>query len=619
MHKWLICFTLMLTPSLVQAVVPRTGGAGPAARPTPARGPGMGATPARPVPAIAARPPAARPQPRPGIVPTPAPRPNPPVARPTPAPRPQSPQVRPNPGPRPGIIPSQPPLTPTVRPSNPLQPGRPTVRPTPTPLPGGPGIIPSVPGGGTRPPGVGGIVNRPPTAPEVRPTPLPGNRPGAGTTPRPPSGIVDANRPNIINRPNINQPNIINRPNINRPNIVNRPNVNINRPNINRPNININRPNNSGNINSGNQNNIVINRPINNNTINNVTNAVNRPTVINQNWGNQAIAGVGRPGVVIRPGMPYYRPGVVIGGYPSAVVSGVYPPVVGAVVPPVAAVPVYPPTVATYAPMTGYYDHFDEDFRSPFDGLGGCRRSFWAGFGTLASNVLTGLAVASASRPATVVYQNPYQPAPVVVSSAESPPAPPPRELDYSQPIEVPTEKQAASLDEEIVQLGMKTFEKARTEFRNGDYAQAQLNVEQAIRLVPGDTLLHELRALSQFAQKKYQDAAGTIYAVLSAAPGSSWETLQEFYPNAETYQKQLKALEDSIRAGNHEPWRHFLLAYHYMVLNEREAALEEFREAARLNDQDQVSPRLVALLEQALGKTTTSGATQEETDKKSN
>ncbi|MFO0844095.1 MAG: hypothetical protein U0797_17125 [Gemmataceae bacterium] len=387
---------------------------------------------------------------------------------------------------------------------------------------------------------------------------------------------------------------------INRPihvgdNVVNRPirgNDRFPRPGTG---ININRPGNSGLINTGQIGN---NIGIRNNTVNNinrVTNVVNRPG--------------------LRPGMPYYGGAVAAGaayagayaGAVSAYPPAVYPGAYGSGY----VEPAYP---APYEPMAGYTGgYYDQGYSSPFaDYDDGWRRNFWGGIGGVANTVLSGLAAVAASQPQAVVYQNPYQEAPALVAPAAAAPAAPPRELDYSKPIEVPTAKEAASLDEEIVQLGMKTFEQARTEFTKGEYALAQGDAEKAIRLVPGDTTIHEVRALAQFAQKKYQDAAGTIYAVLSTAPGSSWETLGALYSDPAVYQKQLKALEDSIREGSSEPWRHFLLAYHYMVLNEREAALEEFREAAKRNDKDQVSPRMVALLEKSLGKDPTKGGAKE-------
>jgi tetratricopeptide (TPR) repeat protein len=459
------------------------------------------------------------------------------------------------------------------------RPPGPIVRPTPGPRPIGPPD--RWPGGGVFPGGGGG--GRPP-GPIVRPGGRPGDRP-------------------IINRPG-------DRPIINRPggdNVVNRP-IRGSDSFINRPTtgININRPGNSGLINTGHigNTNIGISRQTTVNNLNRVTNVVNRPG-----------------GIGLRPGMPYYRAGALTAGaayagayagaatgYPVPVYPGVYDGgYAGAAYP-----------VDNYAPMAGYGGgYYGQDYSSPYaDFDNGWRRNFWGGFGDVAGTVLSGMAAVAASQPpTTVVYQNPYQAAPAVVAApaaTAADPPPVPRELDYSKPIEVPTAKEAASLDEEIVQLGMKTFEQARTEFTKGEYALAQGDAEKAIRLVPGDTTIHEVRALAQFAQKKYQDAAGTIYAVLSTAPGSSWDTLGALYPDPAVYQKQLKALEDSIREGGNEPWRHFLLAYHYMVLNEREAALEEFREAARLNDKDQVSPRMVALLEKALGKDPTKEGAKE-------
>ncbi|MFM7150769.1 MAG: tetratricopeptide repeat protein, partial [Gemmataceae bacterium] len=187
-------------------------------------------------------------------------------------------------------------------------------------------------------------------------------------------------------------------------------------------------------------------------------------------------------------------------------------------------------------------------------------------------------------------------------SPAPATPAQVPRELDYSEPIKTPNPQDAATVDEQIVKLGQQTFDRARDEFKKGEYVAAQGDVEKSIRLVPQDRALHEVRALCQFAQKKYLDSAGTLYAVLNNGPGSDWQTIGSFYPDQDTYVKHLRSLEDSIREGGNEPWRHFLLAYHYMVLDEKEAALEEFRLATKLNEKDMVSKKMVEVLEATLG-----------------
>jgi tetratricopeptide (TPR) repeat protein len=173
-----------------------------------------------------------------------------------------------------------------------------------------------------------------------------------------------------------------------------------------------------------------------------------------------------------------------------------------------------------------------------------------------------------------------------------------PRELNYALPIELVTTQQVAQQDQYLIQQAMALFERARLEFKQGMYASAQADAERAIRLVPNDPTMHEFRALCQFARGQYQEAAATIYAVLSTGPGSDWNTIGALYPNPDVYSLQLRALEDTIRGGGNESWRHFLLAYQYMVLGERDAALGEFRVAASLNDRDQLSPRICELLE---------------------
>ena len=72
------------------------------------------------------------------------------------------------------------------------------------------------------------------------------------------------------------------------------------------------------------------------------------------------------------------------------------------------------------------------------------------------------------------------------------------------------------------------------------DYKTALAQVDQAIALVPNDTVLHEFRGLVLFAQERYQEAAAAEYAVLSAGPGWDWTTLSALYPDVEVYTAQL-------------------------------------------------------------------------------
>src|SRR5262249_50246065 len=148
--------------------------------------------------------------------------------------------------------------------------------------------------------------------------------------------------------------------------------------------------------------------------------------------------------------------------------------------------------------------------------------------------------------------------------------------LNYSNPISVPTQETVEETDDSIPRAGMSAFDEARKAFKKGSYAKAQSEIETAIKLLPGDTMMHEFRALILFARGKYKDAAGGLYAVLARGPGMDWDTMKGFYDDADTYTKQLRKLEAAVKKNPKRSDYHFLLAYHYLVLEEREAAQEE-------------------------------------------
>jgi tetratricopeptide (TPR) repeat protein len=155
----------------------------------------------------------------------------------------------------------------------------------------------------------------------------------------------------------------------------------------------------------------------------------------------------------------------------------------------------------------------------------------------------------------------------------------------------------AENTDKETAEAERR-MESARRAFQKGDYAEAQRECERALRQLPGDANLHEFRALCQFAQGKYQDAAATLYEVLGVKPGWDWKTLGSFYPSAATYTKQLRALEQSVKENPKDAAGHFVLAYHYLALEERDAVVGQLREVTKLQPRDQVSPAILNALE---------------------
>lgn len=138
----------------------------------------------------------------------------------------------------------------------------------------------------------------------------------------------------------------------------------------------------------------------------------------------------------------------------------------------------------------------------------------------------------------------------------------------------------------------------ARRAFKKGDYFTAQGECERAIRLLPGDANLHEFLALCQFAQEEYKDASATLHEVLAAGPGWSWNTLSSFYPSEKTYTTQLRALEKCVKDNPRDAAARFVLAYHYLALDERDAAAEQLREVVKLQPKDKVAPAILKALE---------------------
>ncbi|MFO0879943.1 MAG: tetratricopeptide repeat protein [Gemmataceae bacterium] len=235
---------------------------------------------------------------------------------------------------------------------------------------------------------------------------------------------------------------------------------------------------------------------------------------------------------------------------------------------------------------------------------------FWGGWGAgYGLGFSTGMALGATSSVlydgSAIAYANPYYvPVPVPVEV----PAQPvvidsntyvtPNELDYSRPIQVPTSMDVERTDSDVVTAAKDQMTVASGAFRRGDYAEAQRDCERAIHLLPSDTNLHEFRALCQFAQGKYADCAATLYAVLADGPGWDWNTLSSFYPDSETYTRHLRALEGYVRDNPRDPRGHFVLAYQYLVLDDRDVAMQQLREVIKLQPKDRISVGILEALQ---------------------
>jgi tetratricopeptide (TPR) repeat protein len=167
---------------------------------------------------------------------------------------------------------------------------------------------------------------------------------------------------------------------------------------------------------------------------------------------------------------------------------------------------------------------------------------------------------------------------------------------DYSQPIN----STAPTPDETVTNQAMTIFDQARDAFKQEDYKTALDLDDQALRQLPNDPTLHEFRALSFFALGRYDEAAASLYAVLSVGPGWDWTTLINLYSNPETYTQQVRALESSCAQNSRSAAARFVLAYQYMTQGHTDAALAQFKAVVALQPNDKLSAQLVQQLEAA-------------------
>ncbi len=165
---------------------------------------------------------------------------------------------------------------------------------------------------------------------------------------------------------------------------------------------------------------------------------------------------------------------------------------------------------------------------------------------------------------------------------------------DYSQPIDTVS----APASEAVADPAMTLFDAGRESFHQGDYAAALQKTDEALTKLPNDTTLHEFRALCLFALARYDEAAATIYAVLSVGPGWDWTTLISLYPSVDVYTSQLRALEEYCKANRQSASGRFVLVYHYLTEGFTDAAVRMLKQVATLKPNDTLTARLLRQLD---------------------
>ena len=130
-------------------------------------------------------------------------------------------------------------------------------------------------------------------------------------------------------------------------------------------------------------------------------------------------------------------------------------------------------------------------------------------------------------------------------------------------------------------------------------YSRTLMDVDQAVRSMPGNPDVHAFRALIYFAMGDYERAAAVAHDLLEAGPGWEWQILESLYPTSDVYTQQLRALEHYVGEHPKSAAPRFLLAYHYLVLGHLSAADRQLAQVVTLEPRDKLAAAVLATIKQ--------------------
>ncbi len=156
----------------------------------------------------------------------------------------------------------------------------------------------------------------------------------------------------------------------------------------------------------------------------------------------------------------------------------------------------------------------------------------------------------------------------------------------------------------------LEYYSEARVAFLQGDYRNTLRLAGHAGVEAPQNPRVHELISLALFALGNYEPAAGEAHAAMALGPIPAWKDLVGYYYDAEKqtaqlgalevqkYTTQLRALEKAVAGNPQSAAEHFLLGYHYLMINARDHAKTQFAAAVKLTPGDKLASHFLQELQ---------------------
>ncbi len=244
-----------------------------------------------------------------------------------------------------------------------------------------------------------------------------------------------------------------------------------------------------------------------------------------------------------------------------------------------------------------WHDHWHDHCIPPYHGwYHGCWNNHW-GYNWYAPIAWGAVGWGLGSWYGGGAYYNPYY----VAGTAPA--------YDYSQPVVVnnyvasdadatggaTTTAQAQPPPADQQAVGQ--FNAGLASFKSSNYQQALTQFDAALRQLPKDPVVHEVRALALFALGQYPPAAAALNSLLATAPGMDWTTMSSLYGSVDDYTAQLRKLEGYCRSNPQDAPAYFVLAYHYLVIGQQDDAVAALKVVVAQQPKDATAKKMLDAL----------------------
>lgn len=138
--------------------------------------------------------------------------------------------------------------------------------------------------------------------------------------------------------------------------------------------------------------------------------------------------------------------------------------------------------------------------------------------------------------------------------------------------------------------------DQAQRLFREQKYQEAIELLDQVVALAERDSNAYQFRALAHFAAENYEEASADVYDALLYGNTWDWQAVWEIYQSKDIYEAHMRRLEIA-KQKSPSMGTHFLLGYHYLVLNHLKEGQRQLELALEMQPEEPLISRLVEVV----------------------